>query len=111
MDAVILKDIHRLHNLLLLKLFHNGRQVKIMRNIVNLAHDLDAQVVCEGVETDKDAELMMEIGAYSVTIHIALLRHLHLVIPNGNHPIPCPGIYTAGGTGLPLLQADSGGGV
>ena len=35
-----------------------------MRNIVNLAHDLDAQVVCEGVETDKDAELMMEIGAY-----------------------------------------------
>jgi len=40
------------------------RQVKIMRNIVNLAHDLDAQVVCEGVETEKDAELMMEIGAY-----------------------------------------------
>ena len=43
---------------------NRGRQVKIMRNIVNLAHDLDAQVVCEGVETDKDAELMMEIGAY-----------------------------------------------
>lgn len=40
------------------------RQVKIMRNIVNLARDLEAQVVCEGVETDKDAELMMEIGAY-----------------------------------------------
>lgn len=40
------------------------RQVKIMRNIVNLAKDLDAQVVCEGVETEKDAELMMEIGAY-----------------------------------------------
>lgn len=40
------------------------RQVEIMRNIVNLAKDLDAQVVCEGVETDKDTELMMEIGAY-----------------------------------------------
>lgn len=40
------------------------RQVKIMRNIVHLAQDLDAQVVCEGVETEKDAELMMEIGAY-----------------------------------------------
>ncbi len=40
------------------------RQVKIMKNIVNLAQDLDAQVVCEGVETDKDTELMMEIGAY-----------------------------------------------
>lgn len=40
------------------------RQVQIMRNIVNLARDLDAQVVCEGVETEKDTELMMEIGAY-----------------------------------------------
>lgn len=40
------------------------RQVKIMRNIVNLAQDLDAQVVCEGVENDNDTALMMEIGAY-----------------------------------------------
>jgi len=40
------------------------RQVQIMKNIVNLARDLDAQVVCEGVETKDDTELMMEIGAY-----------------------------------------------
>lgn len=40
------------------------RQVQIMKNIVNLATDLNAQVVCEGVETTKDTELMMEIGAY-----------------------------------------------
>lgn len=40
------------------------RQVQIMKNIVNLAKDLEAQVVCEGVETKKDTELMMEIGAY-----------------------------------------------
>ncbi len=40
------------------------RQVHIMKNIVNLAKDLDAQVVCEGVETEQDTELMMEIGAY-----------------------------------------------
>ena len=40
------------------------RQVYIMKNIVNLAKDLNAQVVCEGVETEDDAELMMEIGAY-----------------------------------------------
>lgn len=40
------------------------RQVQIMKNIVNLAADLEAQVVCEGVETEKDTELMMEIGAY-----------------------------------------------
>ena len=40
------------------------RQVYIMKNIVNLAKDLNAQVVCEGVETEDDTELMMEIGAY-----------------------------------------------
>ena len=40
------------------------RQVQIMKNIVNLAKDLNAQVVCEGVETENDTELMMEIGAY-----------------------------------------------
>lgn len=40
------------------------RQVKIMKNIVNLAHDLAAEVVCEGVENDKDKELMLEIGAF-----------------------------------------------
>ena len=40
------------------------RQVQIMRNIVNLARDLNAQVVCEGVETEDDTELMLEIGAY-----------------------------------------------
>lgn len=39
------------------------RQVKIMRRIVDLADDLGAQIVCEGVETDKDVELMREIGA------------------------------------------------
>ncbi len=41
-----------------------GRQIKIMKGIVNLAQELDAQIVCEGVETDKDVELMQEIGAY-----------------------------------------------
>jgi len=39
------------------------RQVKIMRGIVNLTKDLNAQVVCEGVETDEDIRLMHEIGA------------------------------------------------
>lgn len=39
------------------------RQVKIMKRIVDLADDLDAQIVCEGVETDEDVELMREIGA------------------------------------------------
>lgn len=39
------------------------RQVKIMSNIVKLACDLEAQIVCEGVETEKDIALMQEIGA------------------------------------------------
>ena len=41
-----------------------GRQVKIMRGIVNLGKELKAQIVCEGVETENDVELMREIGAY-----------------------------------------------
>ena len=41
-----------------------NRQVMIMRGIVNLGKELNAQIVCEGVETDNDVELMREIGAY-----------------------------------------------
>ena len=39
------------------------RQAEIMKQIVKLAHNLDALVVCEGVETDDDVQLMREIGA------------------------------------------------
>ncbi|MDD7641952.1 MAG: EAL domain-containing protein [bacterium] len=42
---------------------NRSRQVKIMSNIVRLARDLDAQIVCEGVESEKDIALMQEIGA------------------------------------------------
>ena len=35
-----------------------------MRGIVHMAVDLEAQVVCEGVENDEDVELMKEIGAF-----------------------------------------------
>lgn len=42
----------------------HGRQVKIMRGIVKLSEELEAQVVCEGVETEADISLMSEIGAY-----------------------------------------------
>ena len=41
-----------------------NRQVKIMRGIVKLTEELDAQIVCEGVETETDVNLMKEIGAY-----------------------------------------------
>ena len=41
---------------------HN-RQVKIMRGIVKLSEELEAQIVCEGVETEEDIVLMKEIGA------------------------------------------------
>ncbi len=40
-----------------------ARQVKIMKSIVDLADELGSQIVCEGVETDADVELMREIGA------------------------------------------------
>lgn len=42
----------------------HDRQVKIMRGIVKLTEELEAQVVCEGVETEDDVSLMNEIGAY-----------------------------------------------
>ena len=35
------------------------RQVKIMKSIVDLADELGAQIVCEGVETEADVELMI----------------------------------------------------
>jgi EAL domain-containing protein (putative c-di-GMP-specific phosphodiesterase class I) len=41
-----------------------NRQINIMKSIVNLAHKLDAKVVCEGIETEEDVGLMYEIGAY-----------------------------------------------
>lgn len=41
-----------------------NRQIAIMRGIVHMAEDLDAQIVCEGVETNDDVELMREIGVY-----------------------------------------------
>lgn len=41
-----------------------NRQVKIMRGIVKLSEELEAQIVCEGVETENDISLMREIGAY-----------------------------------------------
>lgn len=40
------------------------RQIKIMRGIVKLTEELEAQIVCEGVETEDDVCLMKEIGAY-----------------------------------------------
>lgn len=42
---------------------HN-RQVRIMKSIVKLTNDLDAQVVCEGVENAEHVYLMKEIEAY-----------------------------------------------
>lgn len=40
------------------------RQLKIMRGIVKMSEALDAEIVCEGVETENDLELMKKIDAY-----------------------------------------------
>lgn len=43
----------------------NGeRQLKIMRGIVKLSEELNTDIVCEGVETEDDVELMRKISAY-----------------------------------------------
>lgn len=43
---------------------NHERQVCIMKSIVKLTKDLEAQVVCEGVESAEDVYLMKEIEAY-----------------------------------------------
>jgi diguanylate cyclase (GGDEF)-like protein len=43
---------------------NRNRQVKIMRGLVKLSEALETQVVCEGVETENDVQLMQEIGTY-----------------------------------------------
>ena len=40
------------------------RQLKIMRGIVRMSEELEAEIVCEGVETEKDLHLMHQIEAY-----------------------------------------------
>lgn len=48
----------------LLNLENRERQLKIMRGIVQMSEALDAQIVCEGVETESDLSVMREINAH-----------------------------------------------
>lgn len=43
---------------------NRSRQMKIMRGIVKLSEALEAEIVCEGVETESDLELMRSIDAH-----------------------------------------------
>lgn len=56
-------SVIKLDRSFLLNQADRDRQVKIMKRIVDLADDLGAQIVCEGVETDQDVDLMRKIGA------------------------------------------------
>ena len=57
-------SVIKLDRSFLLNKENRERQVKIMRGIVKLGKELDAQIVCEGVETEEDIKLMQEIGVY-----------------------------------------------
>ncbi len=57
-------SVIKLDRSFLLNQENRDRQVKIMRGIVKLTEELEAQIVCEGVETEADIDLMKEIGAY-----------------------------------------------
>lgn len=57
-------SVIKLDRSFLLNKENRERQEKIMRGIVKLGLELDAQIVCEGVETEEDVKLMHEIGAY-----------------------------------------------
>ena len=56
-------SVIKLDRSFLLNQTNRERQIKIMKRIVDMAGDLNAQIVCEGIETDSDVELMREIGA------------------------------------------------
>ncbi len=57
-------SVVKLDRSFLLNQENKERQVKIMRGIVRMAESLPAQVVCEGVETMDDVNLMKKIHAY-----------------------------------------------
>ena len=57
-------SVIKLDRSFLLNKENRERQVKIMRGIVMLGRELEAQIVCEGVETEDDIKVMREIGAY-----------------------------------------------
>lgn len=57
-------SVVKLDRSFLLNYEDRDRQVKIMRNIVKMSEDLDFQIVCEGVETEVDVNLMKEVRAY-----------------------------------------------
>ena len=57
-------SVIKLDRSFLLNKENHERQVKIMRGIVKLGKELEAQIVCEGVETEDDIKLMHEIGAH-----------------------------------------------
>ena len=57
-------SVIKLDRSFLLNQQNRDRQVAIMRGIVNMANNLEAQIVCEGVETEEDIQLMRKIGAY-----------------------------------------------
>ncbi len=56
-------DIVKLDRGLLLNAGTNARARKILPKIVDIIHDLDALVVCEGIETQEQHEMAMEAGA------------------------------------------------
>ena len=57
-------SVIKLDRSFLLNKENKERQLKIMKGIVKLGTELEAQIVCEGVETEEDVQLMNEIGAY-----------------------------------------------
>ena len=57
-------SVIKLDRSFLLNKENRERQVKIMRGIVKLGTELGARIVCEGVETQDDVQVMKEIGAY-----------------------------------------------
>ena len=55
-------DIIKIDRSLLLAADNSARSREILFNVINLGHSLDMKVICEGIETKEQEEMLMDFG-------------------------------------------------
>ena len=55
-------DVLKLDHTMIRDLEHNERRLRLVRSLVYMAHDLGLSVVAEGIENERQGEIMRELG-------------------------------------------------
>jgi diguanylate cyclase (GGDEF)-like protein/PAS domain S-box-containing protein len=55
-------DVLKLDHTMISELEHNERRLRLVRSLVYMAHDLGLSVVAEGIENERQREIMREMG-------------------------------------------------